>query len=211
MANGGRQLRSKENGNRCVAVVKAKDLQTVRSRAGVHFDKNGNIRNQSLRAVLCVSLTDAHQGLVTEIKVVANGNEFIVTDDGPGISLDSLPGRDPVAQEMMSLIGGCGEHKPHPQYAELLCGTSIAEVNAISCAASLATMIDGEAWAQKYSFGEPSAPFKQVNRTSPGSRFRFELDKRYAGSKPFDFEALDKEIRSIGLKLENTKITYSED
>lgn len=191
-------------------MVQAKDLQTVRSRIGVHFDKNGNIRNQCLRAVLCVSLTDAHQGLVSTIDVIASGNEFIVTDDGPGLSLDALPGRDPLAQEVMSLIGGCGEHKPHPQYAELLCSTSIAEVNAISNAASLATMIDGVAWAQKYSFGEPGAPFKQVNRTSRGNRFRFELDKRYVGSADFDFNALDDEIRSIGLKLDATEINYRE-
>ena len=188
----------------------AKDLQTVRSRLGVHFDKKGNMRNQCLRAVLCVSLTDAHQGLVSEIDIVASGNEFIVTDDGPGLRLDALPGRDPMAQEVMTMLGGCGEHKPHPQYAELLCGTSIAEVAAISSEASLATMIKDVAWAQKYSFGEPSAPFKQVNRTSPGNRFRFELDKRYIGGPDFDFDALDKDIRAIGLKLDGTEINYRE-
>ncbi len=198
------------NGTEVLTVVKAKDLQTVRSRVGVHFDKNGNVRNQALRAVLCVSLTEAHQGNVSEIDIVASGNEFIVTDDGPGLSLDALPGRKPMAQEIMSLLGGCGEHKPHPQYADLLCATSIAEVAAISCEASLATMINGVAWAQKYSFGEPSADFKQVNRTSPGNRFRFDLDKRYVSGGKFDFDALDKEIRSIGLKLEGTEITYRE-
>lgn len=191
-------------------MVTAKDLQTVRSRLGVHFDKNGNIANQCLRAALCVSLTSAHEGNVTEISVVANGNEMVITDNGPGIPLSSLPGRDPVAQEVMSLIGACGEHKPHPQYAELLCGRSIAEVNAISCSASLATMIDGVAWAQKYSFGEPSGAFRQVKRTSPGNRFRFELDRRYLGGSKFDFPALDAEIRSIGLKLAGTDISYSE-
>ncbi len=191
-------------------MVQAKDLQAVRSRLGVHFDTSGNLRNQCLLSVLCVSLTDAHQGLVTAIDIVASGNEFVITDNGPGLSLEALPGRDPIAQEVMSLIGGCGEHKPHPQYAELLCSTSIAEVNAISTVATLATMIDGVAWAQKYAFGEPSAPFKQVNRTSPGNRFRFELDKRYVGSAAFDFEALDSGIRGVGLKLDATEITYRE-
>jgi len=191
-------------------VVKAKDLQLVRSRVGVHFDKSGNIRNQCLQAVMCVSLTDAHQGLVTEISVSASGNEMIVVDNGPGLSLSTLPGRPPIAQEIMNLIGGCAEHKPHPQYGELLCATSIAEVNAISSEASLATMINGVAWAQKYTFGEPSADFKKVKRTSPGNRLRFVLDKRYSGSDEFDFDALDKAVRAIGLKLENTKITYKE-
>ena len=190
-------------------MVEAKDLQTVRSRLGVHFDKKGNIRNQCLRAVMCVSLTAAHEGHVTTIDVVADGNEFTVTDDGPGLSLDFLPGREPIAQEMMSLIGGCAEHKPHPQYADLLCQRSIAEVGAISGTSSLVTMINGVAWAQKYSFGVPSADFKKVKRESPGSRFRFDLDKRYAGSKPFDFDALEKEIRSIGLKLEGTELNFS--
>lgn len=189
-------------------MVNAKDLQTVRSRLGVHFDKNGNVRNQCLRAALCVSLTDAHQGLVTEIDVMANGNEIIIVDNGPGISLESLPGRESIAEETMSLIGGCGEHKPHPQYGDLLCSTSIAEVNAISSTASLATMVDGVAWAQKYTFGEAAGPFRKVDRTSPGSRFRFELDKRFVGSDDFDFVALDKEIRAIGLKLDGTNITY---
>ncbi len=187
----------------------AKDLQSVRSRVGVHFDKKGNIPNQCLRAVLCVSLTAAHEGKVTEINVEADGNEFIVTDNGPGLSLTALPGRRPPAEEIMSLIGACGEHKPHPQYAELLCSISIAEVAAISSTSSLATMIDGVAWAQKYSFGEPSGDFREVKRSSPGNRFRFELDKRYIGSSDFDFPAIDKEIRAIGLKLENTEISYS--
>lgn len=181
----------------------------MRSRVGVHFDKNGNIRNQCLQAVMCVSLTDAHQGLVTEISVTASGNELIVVDNGPGLSMQNLPGRPPIAQEIMSLIGGCAEHKPHPQYGDLLCGTSIAEVNAISSEASLATKVGEVAWAQKYNFGEPMADFKKVNRDSPGNRLRFVLDKRYAGSKDFDFDALDKTIRSIGLKLDNTKISYS--
>ena len=191
-------------------MVKAKDLQLVRSRVGVHFDKKGNIRNQCLQAVMCVSLTDAHQGLVTEISVSASGNEFIVIDNGPGLSMQNLPGRPPIAQEVMNLIGGCAEHKPHPQYGDLLCKTTIAEVNAISSEASLATKTAGVAWAQKYNFGEPLGDFKQVKRDSPGNRFRFVLDKRYAGSAAFDFDALDKSIRAIGLKLENTKITYSE-
>ncbi len=191
-------------------MIEAKDLQLVRSRVGVHFDRDGNIRNQCLQAVLCVALCDAHQGLVSNISIVASGNEFTVTDDGPGLSLKALPNRDPKAQEMMTRIGACGEHKPHPQYGELLCSRSIAEVNAISTEASLVTMIDGVPWAQKYTFGADSAPFKKVNRTSPGTRFRFVLDKRYAGSEAFDFTAVDRAIRSIGLKLENTKITYDE-
>ena len=177
---------------------------------GVHFDKKGNIRNQCLSAALCVSLAGAHEGTITQITVVASENSFVITDNGPGLTLDALPGRDPVAQEIMSMIGGCGEHKPHPQYAELLCSTSIAEVNAISSVASLATMIDGTAWAQKYSFGAPSGPFRQVKRESPGNRLSFELDKRYAGASAFDFPALDTEIRKIGLKLASTTITYAE-
>lgn len=191
-------------------MIDAKDLQLVRSRLGVHFDKKGNIRNQCLRAVLCVALTEAHQGNVSTITVTASGNEFIVVDDGPGLSLNALPRRDPIAQEMMTLIGACAEHKPHPQYGELLCSTSIAEVNAICTESSLVTMIDGVAYAQKYNFGAETGPFKKVNRESPGTRFRFQIDKRYAGSGKFDFDAIDKDIRSIGLKLENTKITYSE-
>ena len=191
-------------------MVTAKDLQTVRSRLGVHFDKSGNIPNQCLRAVMCVALTAAHEGKVTEISVVASGSEMVVTDNGPGLSLNSLPGRDPEAQEIMSVVGACGEYKPHPQYAELLCGRSIAEVNAVSSSATLATMIDGVAWAQKYSFGEPVGGFRQVKRSSPGNRFRFDLDRRYIGNSKFDFPALDAEIRSIGLKLEGTDISYSE-
>lgn len=191
-------------------MVNAHDLQTVRSRLGVHFDKNGNIRNQCLRAVLCVSLAEAHQGTVTEIEVTVSENEIIVVDNGVGLSLEALPNREPMATEVMSLIGGCGEHKPHPQYAELLCSTSIAEVNAISSTATLATMINGAAWAQKYSFGIPSGPFKQVSRTSPGNRFRFELDKRYAGSQGFDLTTLDREIRAIGLKLDACNLVYKE-
>lgn len=191
-------------------MVNANDLQTVRSRLGVHFEKNGNIRNQCLRAVLCVSLAEAHQGTVTEIEVTASGNEMVIVDNGEGLSLEALPNRDPIATEVMSLIGGCGEHKPHPQYAELLCSTSIAEVNAISSTATLATMINGVAWAQKYSFGVPSGAFKQVTRNSPGNRFRFELDKRYAGSQAFDLPALEKEIRSIGLKLDACNLVFKE-
>ena len=135
---------------------------------------------------------------------------MVITDNGPGLSLNALPGRRPMAEEIMSLIGGCGEHKPHPQYAELLCERSIAEVSAISSSATLATMIDGVAWAQKYNFGEPSGDFRKVKRDSPGNRFRFELDRRYIGNSKFDFPALDKEIRAIGLKLESTDISYTE-
>ena len=184
------------------------DLQSVRARHGVYFDKSGNIRNQSLLASMCLALADAHQGTVSTIDVVADGDEITVTDDDPGLSVTAKPGRAPVAQEVMSILGACGEHKPHPQYADVLCAISLAAVNAISTSASIVTMIDGEAYAQRYSLGVPTGPFKVVARDSPGTRVRFTLDKRWAGRRPFDLGQVEAQVGTLGLNLEGTTIRY---
>lgn len=185
------------------------DLQSVRARNGVYFDKTGNIRNQSLLAAMCLALADAHQGTVSEIDVVADGDEITVTDNGPGLPVTAKPGRDPVAQEVMSVLGACGEYKPHPQYADVLCSISLAAVNAISTSASIVTMTNGQAHAQRYSLGVPTGPFKVVARDSPGTRVRFTLDKRWAGRRAFEVSQVEQQLSTLGLNLANTTIRFS--
>lgn len=189
----------------------ADDLQTVRARLGVHFDKTGSIRDQCLFAAMCLSLPHAPDGLVTKIDVEVNGDEFTVTDNGPGVSLgDSPTTGNPIAQDLMSMVGACAAHKQNERYSELLCGVGLAEVNAISSTASFATMIDGVAYAQKYILGSPSGPFKQVNRESPGTRLRFSLDKRWAGNTGFDIVQVENQVRRLGIDLLNVTMTFSE-
>ncbi len=187
------------------------DLQTVRARVGVHFDKGGSVRDQALFASLCLALPYAHEGRVTKIDVVVSGDEITVTDNGPGVSLGNAPGTDiPLAQKMMCEVGACGEHKVDRAHSKLLCGISLAEVNAISNSASFVTMIDGVAYAQKYSIGVPTAAFKKVDRSSPGTRLRFSLDKRWAGRKGFDIVAVENQMRRLGLELGACDITFSQ-
>jgi len=109
----------------------------------------------------------------------------------------------------MSVLGACGEHKPHPQYAEVLCPISLAAVNAISTSASIVTMIDGTAHAQRYSLGVPTGPFKVVARDSPGTRVRFTLDKRWAGREAFDVSQVEQQLATLELNLASTTIRFS--
>ena len=188
----------------------AEDLQTVRARLGVHFNKGGSIRDQCLFAAMCLALPHAPDGLVTQIDVAVEGDDITVTDNGPGVSLGDNPATgNPVAQDLMSVIGACGEHKQNARYRELLCGISLAEVNAISSSGSFVTMIDGTAYAQKYILGSPSAPFKEVNRESPGTRIRFSLDKRWAGNERFDIVAVENQVRRLGIDLSKVTINFS--
>lgn len=188
----------------------AHDLQTVRSRVGVHFDKSKSIRDQCLFAALCLSLPYAHESRLTTIIAEVDGDELTVTDDGPGISLGDSASGNPIAQDMMTIVGACAEHKKHPDYAPLLCGISLAEVNAISSTSNLVTMVDGVAYAQKYTLGAPTGPFKKVDRESAGTRVRFTLDKRWAGRQPVDIVAVENQVRRLGLNLASTTLTFEE-
>jgi len=187
------------------------DLQTVRARLGVHFDKDKSIRDQCLFSAMCLALPYAHEGRATKIDIAVDGDDITITDDGPGVALGNDPSTgNPVAQDMMSTLKACASHKPSPRYGDLLCGISLAEVNAISSSGSIVTMVDGVAYAQKYILGAPSAPFKEVNRESPGTRVRFSLDKRWAGRREFDIVAVENQVRRLGLDLSNTTLTFSQ-
>ena len=70
-------------------------------------------------------------------------------------------------------------------------------------------MIDETAYAQKYSLGAPTSPFKPVDRSSPGTRLRFTLDKRWAGNDDFDLVAVEAHVRSLGLNLDNATLTFA--
>ena len=189
----------------------ADDLQTVRARLGVHFDKSRSIRDQALFAAMCIALPYAHEGRASTIAVGVSGDDITVTDDGPGLSLGDSPATgNPIAQDMMTIVGACGEYKKHGDYAPLLCGTGLAEVNAISSSASIVTMVDGKAYAQKYTLGKPSGAFKIVDRDSPGTRVRFSLDERWTGRTPFDIVAVENQVRRLGLSLSGTTLTFSE-
>ncbi len=160
---------------------------------------------------MCLALPYAHDGRATKIEVAVKDDEITVTDDGPGISLGNVRGTDiPIAQHMMCAVGACRDHKEHDGHAKLLCGISLAEVNAISSSASFVTMIDGVAYAQKYAIGVPTAAFKKVDRSSPGTRVRFTLDKRWIGREGFDIVSVENQVRRLGLDLVNADITFTQ-
>lgn len=184
------------------------ELQSVRARLGQYFDKSSSIRDQSLLGAMCHALSEAHQGTVSTIDVAVVADEITVTDDGPGLAIDTVAGQIG-AEEVMSVLGACGRHKPDAQYASVLCDVSMAAVNAISTSASIVTMLDGVAHAQRYALGVPTAPFKIVDRALPGTRVRFTLDKRWVGRVPFDLRAVEKHVGTLGLNLENTTIRFT--
>jgi len=188
----------------------ADELQAVRSRLGAYFDTSGSVRDQCVANATCVALSAIRMGAeITEISVVASGDKFTVTHNGPGLSVNADRGV-PGAQEMMTVLGACHRHPGHTGLESTLCKSGLAAVTAISASARVVTRDGGKTMVQKYSVGRPVADFTAVDAEMEGTRLDFELDKRWAGSGAFDLSMIEMRVRSVGVDLNGVTLSFKD-
>lgn len=187
----------------------ADELQAVRSRVGSYFDTSGNMRNQCVLNSLCLVMSSIRMGEpVSKIEIVASGDRFSVTDDGPGLLIVSKNGI-PSATEYMTELKACHRHPGHAGLEDRICGHGLATVNAISSTARVVTGT-GIATMQKFSVGRPMSAPSETKAELKGTRFDFELDKRSIGGPAFDLGKLEVDIASIGVSLDGVTVTVKD-
>lgn len=187
----------------------ADELQAVRSRLGSYFDTNTNIANQCVINALCITLSGLRMGeAITSIDVVAHGDRFTVTNDGPGLLLEPRNGV-PSATELMTELKACHRHPGHIGFETRICRNGLAVVNAVSKSARVVTG-QGKAMVQKFSVGRPVSAFAAVDAEMTGTRIDFELDRRWIGTPQFDLPQIELAVASIGVDLSGVSFTVKD-
>jgi len=187
------------------------ELQAVRARLGSYYDTNKSIRDQAVVNALCIALAEVRmQAGITKIAVVAAGDKFSITTDGPPLPTLKPNKFLPDAETLMTELRSCHQHPGHAGFEANVCGHGIAVVNAISNSARVITGSGVTAQVQKYSVGQPLGGFGEVKARVNGTRLEFELDKRWSGSSAFDLAAIELHVNSIGVALGGVDLTFKD-
>jgi len=187
------------------------ELQAVRARLGSYFDINKSIRDQAVVNALCVFLAEVRmQTGITKIAVVASGDEFSITTDGPPLPTERAGKLLPDAETIFTQLKACHAHPGQDGFSDAVRGHGIAAVNAISKTARVITGAGATALVQKYSVGQPLGNFSEAKARVNGTRLDFELDRRWSGSGDFDLAAIELEVRSIGVALDGVELTFKD-
>lgn len=187
------------------------ELQAVRARIGSFFDTKASIRDQAVVNALCIALAEVRmQTGVTKIAVVASGDKFSITTDGPPLPIHRANKFLPDAQTLMTSLKSCHQHPGHAGFEANVCAHGIAVVNAISNSSRIITGSGVTAQVQKYSVGQPLGGFSEVKANVNGTRLDFELDKRWSGSSAFDLAAIELQVNSIGVALGGVDLTFKD-
>lgn len=110
-----------------------------------------------------------------EVSSQARGCRLAVAEDGtwlrivvPGTAVDPSPrhGRSHLTL-LMTEVGACARLRTDPRVAENFCTYGLAITNAFSLAAELGTVVDGIAYYQRFSRGEPVS---EVNMEAAAGR-----------------------------------------
>ena len=160
---------------------------------------------------MCLSLSEVRmQTGITKIAVVAAGLSISVTNDAPELPTGKAGKFLPDAETLMTELKACHLHPGHAGFEDLICGSGIAAVNAISATARVITGSGSTAMVQKYSVGQPVGAFSEVKAKVNGTRLDFELDKRWIDSGKFDLSAIELQIRSMGVQLDGVELTFKD-
>lgn len=147
---------------------------------------------------------------ISKIAVVASGDKFSITTDGPPLPTDKANKFFPPAEALFTELKACHKHPGHAGFEAAVCANGIAVVNAISSSARVITGSGPTAMVQKYSVGQSLGNFTEVKAKVDGTRLEFELDKRWSGSDQFDLAAIELEVRSVGVALDGVALTFKD-
>gem|GEM_PF-1290208 len=191
-----------------IATISA--VEAIRQRPEMYVGEGGAALTDLVFEALCLSLTEAHCGTASEIRVGVTGADIEITNDGAGLSLDTDQYGIPFAEAVMTTLYACRDHKEHEQLKHELCGVGIVVVNALSQNASVSISHGTGVHEQTYTRGEPDAPFATTSRSAPsGTRLRFTLDRRFLRDETFDQVGLQRRLAELEIDLEGVAITFT--
>lgn len=186
-------------------------LDPVRKRPGMYIGdtQNGDGLHHLLWEVVANSLDEHLAGHASKIRVSIEGDLAEVEDDGRGIPIDVLPGRQREGRNvsvlewiLTTLHAGATRdgHVPHVHVSPLNFGLGLGAVNAVCEELEVEVWQKGFSWTQRFARGRALGPLERGARTlRTGTRVRIRPDASIFENTRFDRARIQERVEEMVL------------
>lgn len=145
---------------------------------------------------MCLSRAFAATGQATEISVKINGNSVLISDNGPGISMEKKHGDLSTIEILLTQLHACKNIK-HDDIEDF-CEKGIVVVNALSESFEVLNVVDDMSYVIHYKKGElEKAPHIIGVANHKGLAFKFTFDSEIFSDLKIDKNDVIVEIEKI--------------
>lgn len=187
-------------------IVVLSGLEAIRRRPGMYVGDvhDGSGLHHLLWELVANSLDEHLSGHARRIRVSVEADWAEVEDDGRGIPIDPLPGREMSALEFVLTTLHAGPtldgHLPHLHVSPQRFGVGLPAVNALADPLEVEVRRQGFSWKQHYVRGIPLAPLERGPRTeSTGTRIRFRADSTIFRRPHFYRQAVRQRLEELAI------------
>lgn len=175
--------------------------QAVRKRPTMYLGPNALKEPHTLSKLviesLCLARAQAADGKTNEISInIRNGNDVVVSWNGPGISMEQSQFGKTNLELILSVLHACKNLKH--ESVQHFCENGIFVVNAVSEFFYVGNRVDDTLYLINYKKGElENGPYISPSKRNNGVTFAFRFDSAIFGDLKIDASELTAEIEKI--------------
>ncbi len=192
------------------------EIKAVRLRPGMYIggtDRHG--LHQLLYEIVYNSIDEAMAGCCNHIEItIHEDNSVVVTDNGRGIPIDTIPGQDITALEAVMTRLHAGAKFSNHVYgvSSGLHGVGASVVNALSSWLKAEVKRQGKIYCQEYYQGVPKGDIEIAgDAQDTGTSITFLADKEIFEDIAYDFDVACQRLRELAYLNKGVEITIKDE